>query len=174
MAILEKILLLKLSFNISDISLAVPSEVLSAMLKDHENINYVGYVEGNDIFSAKADVIVCDGFTGNIALKTSEGTAKLISEILKESFNNNIFSKIAMLLSRSILLKIKNKLNINKYNGASLLGLKGIVIKSHGHSSSEAFETAIFKAIKEIKYNIPEEIELRFKNTESLASKAEL
>ncbi|WP_440994194.1 phosphate acyltransferase PlsX [Cysteiniphilum litorale] len=126
------------------------------MLQNCDHINYIGYVEGNDIFSAKADVIVCDGFAGNIALKTMEGTAKLIADMLKDSFNNSIFSKIAMLISAPVLTGLKRKLDTNQYNGASLLGLRGIVIKSHGGASAEAFETAIYEAIKEIKYNIPQ------------------
>lgn len=126
------------------------------MLQNCDHINYIGYVEGNDIFSAKADVIVCDGFAGNIALKTMEGTAKLIADMLKDSFNNSIFSKLAMLISAPVLTGLKRKLDTNQYNGASLLGLRGIVIKSHGSASAEAFETAIYEAIKEIKYNIPQ------------------
>ncbi|WP_117002248.1 MULTISPECIES: phosphate acyltransferase PlsX [Cysteiniphilum] len=126
------------------------------MLQNCDHINYIGYVEGNDIFSAKADVIVCDGFAGNIALKTMEGTAKLIADMLKDSFNNSIFSKLAMLISAPVLTGLKRKLDTNQYNGASLLGLRGIVIKSHGGASAEAFETAIYEAIKEIKYNIPQ------------------
>ncbi len=126
------------------------------MLQNCDHINYIGYVEGNDIFSAKADVIVCDGFAGNIALKTMEGTAKLIADMLKDSFNSSIFSKLAMLISAPVLTGLKRKLDTNQYNGASLLGLRGIVIKSHGSASAEAFETAIYEAIKEIKYNIPQ------------------
>ena len=129
------------------------------MLQNCDHINYIGYVEGNDIFSAKADVIVCDGFAGNIALKTMEGTAKLIADMLKDSFNNSIFSKLAMLISAPVLTGLKRKLDTNQYNGASLLGLRGIVIKSHGGASAEAFETAIYEAIKEIKYNIPQKIQ---------------
>ncbi|MBK2124484.1 phosphate acyltransferase PlsX [Fangia hongkongensis] len=134
------------------------------MFNNYDPVNYIGYVEGNDIFSAKADVIVCDGFAGNIALKTSEGTAKLIADMIKDSFNNSLFSKFAMLLSAPVLKKIKNKLNINQYNGASLLGLRGIVIKSHGGASSEAFETAIFEGIKEIRHNIPQKIQSQIEN----------
>ncbi len=126
------------------------------MLQNCDHINYIGYVEGNDIFSAKADVIVCDGFAGNIALKTMEGTAKIIADMLKDSFTSSIFSKLAMLISASVLKSLKSKLDTNQYNGASLLGLRGIVIKSHGGASAEAFETAIYEAIKEIKFNIPQ------------------
>lgn len=128
------------------------------MLYNCDAINYIGYIEGNNIFSAKADVVVCDGFAGNIALKTSEGTAKLITAIMKETFNQNIFSKIAGLFATPVLKNLKHRLNMDQYNGASLLGLRGIVIKSHGGASAKAFDTAISEAIKEIKYNIPEKI----------------
>ncbi len=126
------------------------------MLQNCDHINYIGYIEGNDIFSAKADVIVCDGFAGNIALKTMEGTAKIVADMLKDSFNNSIFSKLAMLISAPVLTSLKHKLDTNQYNGASLLGLRGIVIKSHGGALASAFETAIYEAIKEIRYNIPQ------------------
>lgn len=126
------------------------------MLKNCNHINYIGYIEGNDIFSAKVDVIVCDGFAGNIALKTMEGTAKLIADMLKDSFSSSIFSKLAMLISAPVLTGLKRKLDTNQYNGASLLGLRGIVIKSHGSASANAFETAIYEAVKEIKHNIPQ------------------
>ena len=128
------------------------------MLHECDRINYIGYIEGNNIFKAKADVVVCDGFTGNIALKSSEGTAQLITSIIKEAFNQNFTSKIAAFIAKPILNKLKKKLNMNQYNGGSLLGLKGIVIKSHGNASRQAFETAISKAIKEIQYNIPQKI----------------
>lgn len=129
------------------------------MLKNCNNINYIGYIEGNDIFSSKADVIVCDGFAGNIALKTIEGTAKIISYMLKNNSSNMIISKLTTLISAPLLVNIKRKLNMDQYNGASLLGLKGIVIKSHGSASAKAFETAIYEAIKEIKHNIPQKIQ---------------
>ena len=124
-------------------------------LHNCDYINYQGYIEGNDIFTAKTDVVVCDGFAGNIALKTMEGTAKIIGTMLKDSFSSNLFSKLAMLFSASVLKKLKSQLDMNQYNGASLLGLRGIVIKSHGSASAPAFETAIYEAVKEIKHDIP-------------------
>lgn len=129
------------------------------MLYNCDDVNYNGYIESSDIFFAKSDVIVCDGFAGNIALKTMEGTAKLIALMIRESFTSSLFSRLAMLFSAGVLKKLKSQLDINQYNGASLLGLRGIVIKSHGGASADAFETAIFEAIKEIKHNIPEKIQ---------------
>ena len=102
------------------------------LLAECSAINYIGFVEGNDIYRGRADVIVCDGFIGNIALKTSEGTAKFIAQTVKSAFNRSLLTKLCGLLAYPALKQIKNDLNINRYNGASFLGLKGIVIKSHG------------------------------------------
>lgn len=124
-------------------------------------VNYQGYIESNNICNAQADVIVCDGFTGNIALKSIEGVAKLIQEMLIKTFNKNIFSKIAMICAYPVLRNLKKKLNMNQYNGASLVGLKGIIIKSHGSTNTEGFVNAIKEAIKEIKYDVPSKIQLK-------------
>jgi glycerol-3-phosphate acyltransferase PlsX len=123
-----------------------------------EALNYIGFVEGNDIFADKADVVVCDGFIGNVALKTAEGTAKFIGYMVKDAFKSNIITRISAILALPALLKIKKNLDMRRYNGASFLGLKGIVIKSHGGADALAFSTAITEAIAEVKKNIPEQI----------------
>lgn len=125
------------------------------LLMDCPAVNYIGFVEGNDIFRNKADVIVCDGFIGNIALKTSEGVAQFIMHNVKSAFKKNLLTKLCGLLAAPVLLKIKEKLNVKKYNGASLLGLRGIVIKSHGGADEEAFEAAIDRAIEEVAQDVP-------------------
>lgn len=127
-------------------------------LQECPEINYIGFVEGNDIFWNKADVIVCDGFIGNISLKTMEGVAKLIASVVKESFSSNIFSKFLAVLAYPVLKKIKKKLDPRQYNGASFLGLKGIVMKSHGGADSLAFATAISAAVEEVLQDIPTRI----------------
>lgn len=124
-----------------------------------DDINYYGYIEGNDIYKYKVDVIVCDGFIGNIALKTSEGIAHLIGTIIKDAFKNSIFSKAAMLMVSPVLLKIKKRLDLDQYNGASFLGLRGIVVKSHGGVDAKAFATAIEVAIHEVEKDIPNKIQ---------------
>ena len=129
------------------------------MLSSQDKVNYVGYVEGHQILSGDVDVIVCDGFTGNIALKAIEGTAKIISNIIKDTFRSTILSKIAMLIAVPFLKKISKKLDLNQHNGAPLLGLRGIVIKSHGGATIKAFEMAIEEAIREIRYDIPAKIQ---------------
>lgn len=121
------------------------------MLSECELINYVGYVEGDDFYSGKIDLIVCDGFVGNIALKASEGLAKLMLSILKEAFTKNKLRKLSALVASSALNDLKQHMDPARYNGASLLGLNGIVVKSHGGASDIAFECAIDEAILHIK-----------------------
>ena len=127
-------------------------------LAECPGINYVGFIEGNDIFWNKADVIVCDGFVGNVSLKTMEGVAKLISSIVKDAFSDGILSKILALFAYPVLRKIKNKLDPRQYNGASFLGLKGIVVKSHGGMDAVGFSNAISAALEEVEQDIPRRI----------------
>jgi glycerol-3-phosphate acyltransferase PlsX len=128
------------------------------MLSECPSINYVGFIEANDLFWDKADVIVCDGFVGNVALKTIEGTAKFIGYVVKRSFTANLFAKLQSLTALPVLKKIKNRLDVRQYNGASLLGLKGIVVKSHGGADSTGFASAITAAMHEVAENIPNKI----------------
>ncbi len=106
-------------------------------------LHFIGNIEGDDLFKDKADVIVCDGFVGNIALKTSEGLARMISGILKEEFGRSVVSKWMALLAMPVLKAIKRRLDGRQYNGANLLGLRGIVIKSHGSADRFAFKCAL-------------------------------
>lgn len=119
-------------------------------------INYTGYVEGDDIYKGDTDVVVCDGFDGNIALKSSEGVAKMIAFYLKEAFGRNIFTKLAGLIAYPVLKSFKDKVDPRRYNGASLLGLQKIVIKSHGGADQYAFLQAIAEARLEVSKNVPE------------------
>jgi glycerol-3-phosphate acyltransferase PlsX len=115
------------------------------------DFNYQGFVEGNDIFSGKVDLIVCDGFVGNVALKTSEGLAKMLSTELKAEFTRTLFSKIAAMISMPVLKVFMKRFDHRRYNGASLLGLQGIVVKSHGNVDALAYAKAIGIARKEVK-----------------------
>ena len=121
--------------------------------------NYIGFVEGDDIFHGDVDVIVCDGFVGNVALKTSEGLAKMLSPELKRGYKRNIFSKIAAFVSYPVLKAFSRRFDHRRYNGASFLGLKGIVIKSHGGADSIAFANAIGIARKAVMEKVPSRIE---------------
>jgi len=121
-------------------------------------LNYIGYVEGDGIYLGGVDLVVSDGFVGNIALKASEGVAKLVRHVLKSSFQRNLLTRFSGLTARPVLKRFGRTFDPRRYNGASLLGLKGIVIKSHGGADLLAFENAIHIAEKEIHCNIPDRI----------------
>jgi glycerol-3-phosphate acyltransferase PlsX len=128
------------------------------LFRNAKDLNYIGYVEGDDIFTDHADVVVTDGFTGNIALKSSEGLAKLVVNEVKRQSQRNIFTRIMARIALPLLKTIYNQVNPDQYNGASLIGLRGIVVKSHGNASSEAFYYAIYQAIQEAHMKVPEKI----------------
>lgn len=124
------------------------------MLAECSLINYVGYVEGDQFYTGEVDLVVCDGFVGNVALKASEGIAKLLFTVLKESFNQNWLSKLVGLMAKPSLKHLKDRLDPSRYNGATLLGLNGIVVKSHGGANEFAFQYAIEEAIREVQSNV--------------------
>lgn len=128
----------------------------ATLLSDSDDINYVGFVEGDDIFKGTVDVVVCDGFVGNAAIKASEGLAKLLAEFMREAFTQNIFFKCIGFLAKPVLKSLKKKMDPSRYNGASLLGLNGIVVKSHGSANVLGFRYAIDEAIAEVEQNVPE------------------
>ena len=121
-------------------------------------INYIGFVEGDDIFKGVVDVVVCDGFVGNVSLKTTEGVAKMIAHFMREAFTKNIFTKLVALIASPVLKRIKEKIDPRRYNGASFVGLNGIVIKSHGGADVFAFANAIHEAVHEVDQAVPEKI----------------
>ena len=127
-------------------------------LSNEENFIYNGYIEGNELMNGKSNVIVTDGFTGNIALKTAEGTAKFITTNLRDSLTENLFSKISLLFSYFSLKKFKEKLDPRKYNGAIFLGLNGPVVKSHGGTDSKGFYYSIDLCYRIVKGNLMSEI----------------
>lgn len=130
----------------------------AASILANSHLNYVGFAEGNDIYTGDVDVIVCDGFAGNIALKASEGVAQLIRHHMETGFRSSLYGRLAALISMPVLKGIKHRIDPRQYNGASLLGLKGIVIKSHGSADRVSFATAINEAITEVAHNVPERI----------------
>ncbi len=121
-------------------------------------LNYIGYVEGDDIYQGDVDVVVCDGFVGNVALKTSEGLAKMVSAQLKAGYSANLLTKLAALISMPVLTSFRRKFDPRRYNGASLLGLQGIVVKSHGGADSLAFANAIGIARSAVISDVPQRI----------------
>ncbi|MDD3266345.1 MAG: phosphate acyltransferase PlsX [Burkholderiales bacterium] len=125
----------------------------SSLLKQ-TNLNFYGNVEGDDIFKGVVDVVVTDGFTGNVALKTTEGVAKMIGSFLKEEFTRNVFTKIIALLSYPVLNRLKKRVDPRKYNGAILLGLNGLVVKSHGGADAYGFYYALLQAHHEVESDV--------------------
>lgn len=128
------------------------------LLTDCKGINYIGYVEGNDIFTDCADVVVTDGFVGNIALKSCEGLGKLVIHEVKRVSSKNIMTRIMAKIALPLLKKIYSRVNPDQYNGASLIGLRGIVVKSHGNATSDAFLYAIREAEQEVSRQVPNKI----------------
>ncbi len=121
-------------------------------------LNYAGFVEGDGIFAGDVDVVVCDGFEGNVALKASEGVAKMIAHYLRESFNASWYGRLAYLVAAPVLRTFKFRIDPRRYNGASLVGLRGIVVKSHGGADFLAFLNAIGVAVTEVDKQVPQRI----------------
>jgi len=132
-------------------------------LLQQSDLNFYGNVEGDDIFKGITDVVVCDGFVGNVSLKTTEGLAQMLGGFLREEFGRNVFSKLAGLVALPVINAFKKRVDHRRYNGASLLGLKGIVVKSHGSADSFAFLCAIERAAEEARsgmlHHISEHVE---------------
>ncbi len=131
--------------------------------KTHEllrssSLNYAGFAEGDEIYTGDLDVIVCDGFVGNIMLKTSEGLARMIAHFIKQEFKRNLLTRLSALVSLPVLQAFRKRVDPRRYNGATLIGLNGTVIKSHGGADMLAFEHAILEAVAEVKNNVPERI----------------
>jgi glycerol-3-phosphate acyltransferase PlsX len=110
------------------------------------HINFFGNVEGNDIFKGTVDIVVCDGFVGNVLLKTSEGLASMLSDFIKQEFTRGPLSKLTALVAMPVLRRLKHRVDPRRYNGAALLGLRGLVFKSHGSADAYAFEQALARA----------------------------
>jgi len=127
-------------------------------LLSRSGLNYIGFVEGDAIFSGEANVVVSDGFVGNVALKTMEGVASLIAAYMRQEFSNSGFRKLQSLVASPALDALRNRLDARRYNGASLVGLNGVVIKSHGGADKLAFEHAINVAIVEARKGVPVQI----------------
>ena len=138
------------------------------LLLRNSNLNYIGYVEGDDIYKGTVDVVVCDGFVGNISLKTSEGVAKMVTHFIRQEFKRNLYTKLAALIAMPVLNAFKKRVDPRVYNGASLLGLRHIVIKSHGSADVFSFANAIKIALLEVEKALPQRIN---KSIETLLEK---
>ncbi|CDI04191.1 putative Phosphate acyltransferase (plsX) [Candidatus Competibacter denitrificans Run_A_D11] len=131
----------------------------AAQLLAASDLNYVGFVEGDGIFLDNVDVVVCDGFVGNVALKSSEGVAKLIRHYMTQEFQRNLLTRLVGLIALPVLRAFGRKIDPRRYNGASLLGLQGIVVKSHGGADALAFANAIQVAMLEAERKVPQQID---------------
>lgn len=117
-------------------------------------LNFLGNVEGNDIFKGTADIVVCDGFVGNVALKATEGVAAMIGDFLRAEFSRNVFTRLAAMVAYPVLTAFKRRVDHRRYNGAALLGLRGLVFKSHGSADQLAFEYALERAYDAARNNL--------------------
>jgi glycerol-3-phosphate acyltransferase PlsX len=136
------------------------------------DLNFFGNVEGNDIFKGTVDIVVCDGFVGNVALKTSEGLAGMIGGFLKAEFSRNIFTKMAAIAAYSVLTALKNRVDHRRYNGAALLGLRGLVFKSHGSADELAFGNALNRAYDAAEHDLLEKVKIRIAHAALLLAPA--
>ncbi|RFO95520.1 phosphate acyltransferase PlsX [Rhodoferax lacus] len=138
------------------------------------DLNFYGNVEGNDIFKGVVDIVVCDGFVGNVALKTSEGLASMIGGFLKAEFSKNVFTKLSALIAYPVLSALKKRFDHRRYNGAALLGLRGLVFKSHGSADVLAFGNALNRAYDAARNNLLDRVQVRIaKASPLLASPAD-
>lgn len=135
-------------------------ELLRSAAKNGD-LNFVGNVEGNDIFKGSVDIVVCDGFVGNVALKAIEGTASMFGSFLKAEFSRSVFTKLAAVAANSVLVAFKSRFDHRRYNGAALLGLRGLVFKSHGSADALAFGYALNRAYDAARNNLVDRVQAR-------------
>jgi phosphate acyltransferase len=149
-----------LNIGVEDIKGNEAVKQAAALLRS-SGLNFIGNVEGNDIYKGTVDVVVCDGFVGNVALKSSEGVAQMMTETMREEFSRHLLTRFAALVAMPVIRAVRDRLDHRRYNGASLLGLRGIVIKSHGSADGYAFGQALERGVEEVRNNVPERIETR-------------
>lgn len=130
----------------------------ASRLLTESSLNYQGFVEGDQICKSVVDVVVCDGFVGNVALKSAEGVARFVTDMLKAEFKGSLWGKVSAMVAMPVLKAFADRVNPDRYNGASLLGLNGVVVKSHGGANEYAFGKAIDLAVLEGEKNVPAEI----------------
>ncbi|GAD62385.1 phosphate acyltransferase [Aquipseudomonas alcaligenes NBRC 14159] len=139
-------------------------KLAASLLQQAQGLNYIGFVEGDGLYRGEADVVVCDGFVGNILLKSSEGLVSMISERIEALFNEGFVSRLAGAVALPLLKRLRGELAPARHNGASFLGLQGIVVKSHGAASGEGFQSAIRRAVIEVRENLPQRLHGRLED----------
>jgi len=148
-----------LNIGSEDIKGNQQTQETAALLSSSEELNYTGFIEANSVYTGKTDVVVCDGFAGNVFLKASEGVARLVVNRLQKEFKRNFLTRLLSFIVLSVLKGYKKRMNPDQYNGASFIGLQGIVIKSHGSANVQASLAAIEAAISEVTNNVPTQIQ---------------
>ncbi|MEO8384238.1 MAG: phosphate acyltransferase, partial [Betaproteobacteria bacterium] len=118
------------------------------------HLNFFGNVEGTDIYKGTTDVVVCDGFVGNVMLKTSEGMAKMMGDFMRAEYKNGLYSRLAALISLPVIKRFQHRMDHRRYNGAALLGLRGVVVKSHGSADDVSFAHALERAASEVEHGL--------------------
>lgn len=142
----------------------------AAELLRASGLNFYGNIEGDDIYKGTTDVVVCDGFVGNVALKTSEGLAQMMRTYLRQEFSRNVLTKMAAIVARPVLNRFRRRVDHRRYNGATLIGLRGVVIKSHGSADVFAFGFAIQRAVEEARTGVLRHIEERMSHIQKTAA----
>lgn len=150
-----------LNIGIEEVKGSQEIQEAAGLLRDDPYLNYVGFVEGDALYQGVADIVVTDGFTGNVALKTSEGVAKMLRQLFRETLSSNFLVRCSMLLIKPALKQLSDRVDPALYNGASLLGLNAVVIKSHGGASVKSFICALNVAMAEARQGVPQLIERR-------------
>ena len=148
-----------LNIGVEDHKGTEPVRQAARLLEESPVLDFVGYIEGSELYSGKADVVVCDGFAGNLAIKTSEGVVTLMSRIIRRASSGNLLIGLLGLLLRPLFKSLTDKFDPAQYNGASVLGLQGIIVKSHGNASAAGFQRAITQALQEVRFNVPSVIQ---------------
>jgi glycerol-3-phosphate acyltransferase PlsX len=149
------------------------TEIIQAaqqLLQNDPSLNYQGFVEANTIFTGAVEVIVCDGFHGNIALKSSEGVARFVAKKIQQSFRKNWLYPVLVFLLWPLLKQLRLDLDPSMYNGASFLGLQKTVVKSHGNANKRAFMQALIVAREQVLQQIPERIQKQFLDHQTIQS----
>jgi glycerol-3-phosphate acyltransferase PlsX len=153
-----------LNVGTEDIKGSQQVKLAATLLQQAVGLNYIGFIEGDGLYRGEADVVVCDGFVGNILLKSSEGLAAMIGARIEAIFRQSLLSRLVGALALPMLRRLKNELGPVQHNGASFLGLQGIVVKSHGSASPEAFQAAIRHALVEVQANLPQRLQGRLEH----------
>ncbi len=139
-------------------------KLAASLLQQADELNYCGFIEGDGLYRGEADVVVCDGFVGNILLKSSEGLVTMLSARIASLFKESLGSRLVGSLAMPLLRRLQDELAPAQHNGASFLGLQGIVVKSHGGADEEAFKVAIARAVVEVRENLPQRLHSRLGN----------